>query len=285
VRPPLRELFFAVVLVSLMLSGCAAAPAPVRRIARSSMTTAAPPKRKPTRTPAPTNPPGFTLLDTPPVVNNGPRTGNSVALTFDADMTPGMAARLESTPGVSYANREVLSILERGNVAATFFITGMWAEQYPDVMRRIASDPDFEIGNHTWTHGAYTPNCYTLVQIPQAKMASEITRTFDIIRPYGGHQTNYFRFPGLCYDAAALVAIAPTHVTVIQGDVVSGDPGATSAAPIVRAVLSKVKPGSIVVLHITEDNAPFTDEALPQILDGLTKKGLVPVRLSTLLAA
>jgi hypothetical protein len=72
---------------------------------------------------------------------------------------------------------------------------------------------------------------------------------------------------------------------VIQGDVVGGDPGATSAVPIVRAVLSKVKPGSIVVLHITEDNAPFTDEALPQILDGPTKEGLVLVRLSTLLAA
>ena len=65
---------------------------------------------------------------------------------------------------------------------------------------------------------------------------------------------------------------------------VSGDPGATSAAPIVHAVLSRVQPGSIVVLHITEDNARFTDEALPRILDGLATKGLQPVRLSTLLS-
>jgi hypothetical protein len=49
-----------------------------------------------------------------------------------------MAARLQSTPGVSYANREVLNILERSHIPATFFITGMWVAQYPGVMRRIA---------------------------------------------------------------------------------------------------------------------------------------------------
>jgi peptidoglycan-N-acetylglucosamine deacetylase len=71
---------------------------------------------------------------------------------------------------------------------------------------------------------------------------------------------------------------------VIQGDVVSSDPNATSAASIVRNVLNKVQPGSIVVLHITEDNARMTDEALPDILAGLRQKGLRPVRLSELLA-
>jgi len=56
---------------------------------------------------------------------------------------------------------------------------------------------------------------------------------------------------------------------VIDGDVVSGDPFATASAPIVKAVLGKVKPGSIIIMHITEANASFTDEALEPILDGL----------------
>jgi hypothetical protein len=38
---------------------------------------------------------------------------------------------------------------------------------------------------------------------------------------------------------------------VVHGDVVSSDPNATSSAWIVRNVLNKVQPGSIVVLHIT----------------------------------
>jgi peptidoglycan/xylan/chitin deacetylase (PgdA/CDA1 family) len=169
-------------------------------------------------------------------------------------------------------------------VPATFFITGMWAQRYPDVMRRLAANANFEFGNHTWSHRAYTPNCYTLGEVPQAEMAAEINRTFDLVRSFGGHQTSYFRFPGLCYNAAALVAIAPTGVTVVQADVVSGDPLATRWEPIVRAVLDHVQPGSIIVMHVTQDNAKMTDEALPPILAGLREKGLQPVRLSELLA-
>jgi peptidoglycan/xylan/chitin deacetylase (PgdA/CDA1 family) len=245
-----------------------------------------PPARQPIHiTPASTHPSVKPINTTAPmVVNHGPRTGHAVSLTFDADMTPEMAHRLDTGQARSFANLKVLDILEQGSIPATFFITGMWAERYPDVMRRLAGNPRFEFGNHTWDHRAYTNDCYHLDQVPRAEMASEISRTFDIIAPYGGHQTRYFRFPGLCYNAAALAAIAPENVTVIQGDVVSGDPMATAWQPIVKAVLDHVQPGSIVVLHITQDNAKMTDQALPPILDGLRAKGLQPVRLSELLA-
>jgi peptidoglycan/xylan/chitin deacetylase (PgdA/CDA1 family) len=114
-------------------------------------------------------------------------------------------------------------------------------------------------------------------------MTDDVARTFAVIEPFGGRQTRYFRFPGGCYDDAALRALAPLGVTVIQWDVVSGDPFATAWQPIVHAVLSQVRPGSIVVMHITEANAQFTDEALPPILDGLAARGLQPVTLSELL--
>ena len=52
---------------------------------------------------------------------------------------------------------------------------------------------------------------------------------------------------------------------------------------MVRAVLSRVRPGSIVIMHITEANARWTDDALPAVLAGLTKRGLRPVTLSELL--
>ena len=50
-----------------------------------------------------------------------------------------------------------------------------------------------------------------------------------------------------------------------------------------RAVLSTVKAGSVVILHVTEANAQYTDEALPLILAGLKEKGLVPAPLSEVL--
>ncbi|MGC9670210.1 polysaccharide deacetylase family protein [Planosporangium sp. 12N6] len=220
----------------------------------------------------------------PPVVTNGARTGNKVALTFDADMTDTMLANLASGRVRSYANIKIIDMLQARQVPATFFLTGEWAERYPDVTRRLAADPRFELGNHSYRHQGFTPNCYQLGQVPPAQMTEDVARTFRVIEPFGGRQTRYFRFPGGCYNGAALQALAPLGVTVIQWDVVSGDPFATAAAPIVHAVLSQVKPGSIVVLHVTEANAEYTDEALGPILDGLHARGLQPVTLSELLA-
>jgi peptidoglycan/xylan/chitin deacetylase (PgdA/CDA1 family) len=274
---------FASIVLALVVAGCSkpATARPPTEPASPAASAAAP-----TTAPTPTELPGATRAGLrPPVVTNGPRTGNKVALTFDADMTDAMLYNLASGRVKSYANLKVLDILEHRQIPATFFLTGEWAERYPDVTRRIVADPRFEVGNHTYKHQAYTANCYQLPRIPPNLMAEDVAHTFRVIEPFGGRQTRYFRFPGGCYDEAALQALAPLGVTVIQWDVVSGDPFATAAAPIVHAVLSQVKPGSIIVMHITEANARFTDQALPPILDGLRAKGLEPVTVSELLAS
>nr|MDT0658313.1 polysaccharide deacetylase family protein [Micromonospora sp. DSM 115978] len=229
--------------------------------------------------------PGTTRPGTrPPVVQHGPRGGNWVALTFDADMTDGMLHSLRTGQVASYANLRVIELLERERVPATFFLTGKWVQRYPEVTRRLAGNPDFELANHTYGHLAFTGGCYGLPRLPAAAMAVDVARTFAVIEPYGGRQTRYFRFPGLCHDGAALAALAGLGLTVVAGDVISGDPFATAWEPIARAVLSRVRPGSIVILHVTEANAAMTDEALPHILAGLRDRGLVPAPLSEVLA-
>ncbi|MFC6022293.1 polysaccharide deacetylase family protein [Plantactinospora solaniradicis] len=240
-----------------------------------------------TRTPRPTaaDRPGATRPGTrPPVVGHGPRSGNLVALTFDADMTDAMLANLRRGRVRSYANLRIIELLEREQIPATFFLTGKWVERYPDLTRRLAGNSRFELANHTYGHLAFTPNCYGLPRVPTSRMTEDVARTFRLIEPYGGRQTRYFRFPGLCHDGAALAALAPLGVTVVDGDVVSGDPFATAWRPIVNAVLSKVRPGSVVVLHVTEANAAMTDEALPHILRGLRERRLSPAPLSEVLA-
>ncbi|MET7375676.1 polysaccharide deacetylase family protein [Micromonospora arida] len=229
--------------------------------------------------------PGATRVGTrAPVVDHGWRTGNKVALTFDADMTDGMLANLRAGRVKSYANLRILDLLEREQVPATFFLTGKWVQRYPDVTRRIAGNPRFELANHTYGHAAFTADCYDLPRLPVDELAGDVARTFGVIESYGGRQTRYFRFPGLCHDAAALDALAPLGVTVVDGDVVSGDPFATAWMPLVRAVLDHVRPGSVVIMHVTEANAAMTDEALPHILAGLRKRGLVAAPLSEVLA-
>lgn len=244
-----------------------------------------PPSAAQSAPPGPAEQPGATRPGTrPPVVDHGPRTGNLVALTFDADMTEGMRYSLRSGEVRSYANLAIVELLEREQVPATFFLTGMWVEEYPELTRRLAGNPRFELANHTYDHAAFTADCYGLPQVPAHAMTADVAKTFDVIAPYGGRQTRYFRFPGLCHDGAALAALAPLGLTVVDGDVISGDPFATAWQPIVEAVLSGVRPGSVVVLHVTEANAAMTDEALPHILAGLRDRGLTPATLSEVLA-
>ncbi|TCB95861.1 polysaccharide deacetylase [Micromonospora zingiberis] len=228
--------------------------------------------------------PGATRPGTlPPVLDHGPRSGNKVALTFDADMTDAMRRQLRSGAVRSYANLKIIDRLEREEVPATFFLTGKWVEQYPEVTRRLAAGAHFELANHTYGHLAFTADCYGLPRIDRRQMTADVARTFDIVSAYGGRQTRYFRFPGLCHDRTALTELAPLGLTVVDGDVVSGDPFATAWQPIVRAVLDGVRPGSVIVLHVTEANAPMTDEALPHILAGLAERGLEPALLSEVL--
>ncbi|SCG14489.1 Peptidoglycan/xylan/chitin deacetylase, PgdA/CDA1 family [Micromonospora echinofusca] len=239
--------------------------------------------QEPTAAPSGTVPGATPVGTRPPVVDHGPRTGNKVALTFDADMTDAMRYQLRSGAVRSYANLKIIDLLERERVPATFFLTGKWVEQYPDVTRRLAANPRFELANHTYGHLAFTPDCYGLPRIAEREMTADVARTFDVVAAYGGRQTRYFRFPGLCHDRKALTALAPLGVTVVDGDVVSGDPFAKSWRPVVRASLDGVRPGSVIVLHVTEANAPMTDEALPHILAGLAERGLEPAPLSEVL--
>jgi len=141
-------------------------------------------------------PPGHSRPGTlPRVVNSGPRTGNKVALTFDADMTTAMKAQLASGAVRSYANLPIIDMLEREKIPATFFLTGMWVEQYPELTDRLAANPNFELANHSYGHQGFTPNCYSLGRVPNNLMTEDVAKTFRIVESHHGRQTRYFRFP------------------------------------------------------------------------------------------
>jgi peptidoglycan/xylan/chitin deacetylase (PgdA/CDA1 family) len=115
-------------------------------------------------------------------------------------------------------------------------------------------------------------------------MAADVERSFQVLGRYVPRPTRYFRFPGGCYDAAALDAIAPVGCTVVEYDDVSGDAFGNNPARIAADTVRQAKPGSIVVLHITEANAPETAIALPAIVKRLRAEGYQLVTLGDLLA-
>ncbi|MFJ5832941.1 polysaccharide deacetylase family protein [Streptomyces sp. NPDC093089] len=206
-----------------------------------------------------------------------------VALTFDADMTADQGPR--AARGERFDNPELIATLRRLEVDATVFMTGRWAEEYPEQAKSIGGDPRFEIANHSYSHYAFASPCYGLPTVAGPDMATDVQRAFDAFRDAGAvNVVPYFRFPGGCYDDAALRALAPTGVTAVQWDVVSGDAFAKDPGPVAEQVIDEVRPGSLVVLHCTRSAAPVTERAIRRIVPELRARGYRFVKVSELMS-
>jgi len=207
-----------------------------------------------------------------------------VALTFDADMTPGMLGELKSRRVSSWYNEKVIEVLRQEQVPATLFLTGLWIETYSEATKELSADPLFELGSHSYSHGAFHSPCYSLFPIPESKQAAEVQKTDDLLRQYAASYKKYFRFPGLCSDAAAVKRVEDQGYTVIGGDVDGADAFERNPRWIASDVVANVHPGSIVVLHMHGGpNAPGTAAALPDIIRKLRSEGYTFVKVSDLL--
>lgn len=207
-----------------------------------------------------------------------------VALTFDADMTPGMLNALKSKRVTSWYNEKVIEVLRRERVPATLFLTGLWIEAYSAATKELGADPLFELANHSYSHGAFHSPCYHLFPIAAAAQAAEVQKTDALLQKYAATYKKYFRFPGLCSDAAAIARVESLGYTVIGGDVDGADAFEKSPKWVASDIVDHVHPGSIVVLHMHGGpNAPATGNALPEVIARLRSQGFQFVKVSDLL--
>ncbi|MEU3691777.1 polysaccharide deacetylase family protein [Streptomyces narbonensis] len=271
--------------------GAAEAPAPKAKTPTASHSpspradAAAGAKPAPARGAVPTmapGPGGLTPVYSRRAAKSPKSTEKVVALTFDADMTADQGPRAAS--GERFDNPQLIATLRRLKVDATVFMTGRWAEEYPDQARSIGGDPLFEIANHSYSHYAFASPCYGLPTVAGPDMTADVQRAFDAFRDAGAvNVVPYFRFPGGCYDDAALRALGPAGVTAVQWDVVSGDAFAKDPDAVAEQVLDGVKPGSLVVMHCTRSAAPVTEQAIQRIVPELRARGYRFVKVSELM--
>ncbi|MFH5185580.1 polysaccharide deacetylase family protein [Paenibacillus sp. TAB 01] len=108
------------------------------------------------------------------VTYSGPRSQKKVALTFD------------DGPDTKYTE-QILDILKKSNVVATFFVTGEHAAAHPEVMKHIVAG-GHEIGNHSWDHT-------NLTTLSEAQMAEQIEKTDQTIQRFTGQLPTLVRPP------------------------------------------------------------------------------------------
>ena len=187
------------------------------------------------------------------------REGKYVSLTFDA------AWGNEDT-------QQLIDILERYGVKATFFVVGQWVDKYPESVKAL-HDAGHEVMNHSDRHPHMT-------KLSPREISAELNACNDKIQAVTGARPTLFRCPYGEYDDNVIAAVRQMGMNAVQWDVDSLDWKELSAAEITKRVTGKGKPGSIVLFH----NAGLhTPEALPGIIEYLQSNGYTIVPVSELL--
>jgi polysaccharide deacetylase family sporulation protein PdaB len=184
-----------------------------------------------------------------------------VALTFD----------------ISWGNKTpqpVIEILRENDVKCTFFLSGPWVKQYPEIAKQIKAD-GHEIGSHGHRHIDYS-------KISKTEIKEEITKAHKNIKEVTGVDANLIRTPNGDYNDQVIEAIREINYQAIQWGTDSLDWMNPGVNTIIERVSNRAHPGDIILMHAS-DTCKQTPEALPTVIKNLKDKGYEFVFVSDLL--
>lgn len=193
---------------------------------------------------------------------NNPAAGQKrIALTFD------------DGPHQSYT-QEILAILDRYGVCATFFIVGENAKRYPDRIQTIA-EQGHELGNHTYTHAAVN-------KLSEEKLKQELEDTSRVLEEITGKRPTVFRPPFGAYNDKSVEQITALGYRCVLWSQDSRDWQLPPAEQIVSSMEAKVTSGDILLFHdFNRENSP-TPRALEALIPKLLQNGYQFVTVSEL---
>jgi peptidoglycan/xylan/chitin deacetylase (PgdA/CDA1 family) len=196
-----------------------------------------------------------------PFVVAGGGEKREVALTFDDGPGP-------------YTD-QVLDVLRREHVPATFFVVGAMLRYFrPQLDHELQHG--FVIGDHTISHPSLRGR-------PLGVQLGEIGGDAGLLRTDGVMLPRLFRPPYGLFDHTTLDVLRRRRMLAVLWTVDSEDYMRPGAPAIVHNVLSSVKPGAIVMLHDAGGERSQTVAALPTIIRRLRRRGYLLVTVPRLL--
>lgn len=181
-----------------------------------------------------------------------------VALTFDDGPKPGVTEPL-------------LELLVSAHVPATFFVIGRHVQEYPELAKSISS-AGMEIANHSYTHRSLTA-------LSDDDAVQEMLQTQAVVLAVTGTLPRYLRPPGGNWNNKVAAEARKWGITPCMWSVDVFDSEIIGARKVAEAVLTQVKPGSIILMH---NGKVSTLQALPTILRELKARGYTFVTVDAL---
>lgn len=188
---------------------------------------------------------------------------------------PEVALTFDDGPGPY--TEQVLAILQRFEVPATFFAIGQSIASFPsDLSQALAHGSAIE--NHTLTHPHLPALSYT-------EIYQELSETQEAIFRATGTRPTLFRPPYGEYDENVLAAAGQLGLTAVIWSADANDwrDPQPSVDLIISRILSSVENGTICLFHDSGGDRANTVAALPAIITSLQERGLRLVTVSQML--
>ena len=171
---------------------------------------------------------------------------------------------------------QVLDVLKRYNIKATFFVLGKNAEKNPEVLKRIAKEGHM-IANHSYSH-----SMDYVYSSPEAFM-EEINKTRDIIINTAGVKSyaGVLRFPGGAFRNEReefKEVLLQNDIPYVNWNCLTGD--SETLYPVssnlynkaIRTANDSEKDSLVLLMHDTNSKQATVD-SLPAIIDYFKKQG------------
>lgn len=169
---------------------------------------------------------------------------------------------------------EVLEILKKEKVKATFFLTGEWVSNFPDDVKKIAAQ-GHDIGNHG-DHHKY------MSQLSETEQKKEIMDLHEKVRLLTGEEMDLFRPPYGDYNDLVITTARECGYEPIQWSVDSLDWKEYGKEAMISQTVDhkNLDNGAIILLHT---GTLYTKDALPELIKDLKEKGYEFVMVSKLI--
>ncbi len=174
----------------------------------------------------------------------------TVALVFDDGPDPATTLK-------------ILQILKKYNIKATFNLIGYYAENYPGIVRKIASQ-GHSIGNHSLSH-------LDLTKVNKKAIKYEVGKASRILEGILKRKVYCMQPPYLRTSYIVGETLQQYGLTTMPSPVQSYDYAQIGTRAMINHTVDIARSGSIILLH---DTRPRTIAALPMIIQGIKKKGL-----------
>ncbi|SHF52687.1 polysaccharide deacetylase family protein [Ornithinibacillus halophilus] len=156
---------------------------------------------------------------------------------------------------------DILTILKKNNVKATFFIEGKWAKENANYVKMI-NEQGHTIGNHAYNH----PD---MARLSNTAISKQLTQTNDVLEAITGKKTKWFAPPSGSFSDQVVKTANQLDMETILWTVDTIDWKNPSVSVMMNRVTRKIHPGATILMHPTSSIV----NGLPNLIEEIRNQG------------